>query len=271
MKRKLLYLPLLAAAVFSGCEEMPVTIPELSVGDRKVLAEELTGVRCPNCPDGTAVLVDLGNQFGDNLIVVSIHAAPGYDSPYPENKYDFRTPDGTGMANYIGQASFFPTASINRRIVPPETEPYLPRSIWSAIIIEELAKPPVVGVFVDSEFEPVSRKLDITVTLAPESTLSGEHRLTVLITQDSIQDVQKKGLEKIPDYYHRHVLRDVLTQATGDVINDALTANTAVEKKFSITLPVEWDERHCSIVAFIHHGSSPDKEVLQVEEKHVIE
>ncbi len=271
MKRKLLFLPLLAAAVFNSCEETPVTIPELSVGDRKVLVEELTGVRCPNCPDGTAALVDLGNQLGDNLIVVSIHAAPGYDSPYPENKYDFRTPDGSALANFIGQASFFPTASINRRIVPPETEPYLPRQIWSGIIGEELAKSPTVGIFINSEFDLVDRKLDITLTLAPKSTLSGEHRITVLITQDSIQDVQKKGLEKIPDYYHRHVLRDVLTQATGDVINEPLTSNEVVEKKYSITLPAEWDEKHCSIVAFIHHGNSPDKEVLQVEEKHVIE
>ena len=272
MKRiKLLLPPLLAAALFYGCEEMPIQIPELSVGERKVLVEELTGVRCPNCPDGTATLTALGAQLGDNLVVVSIHAAPGYDAPYPENKYDFRTPDGTAMANFIGQASFFPTASIDRRIVPPETEPYLPRQIWPGVIAEELDKSPVVGIFMESDFDAVSRRLDITVKLAPNQTLSGEHRLTVLITQDSIQDVQKYGLQIVPDYYHRHVLRDVITQATGDVISEPLNANAAVEKKFSITLPAEWDAKHCSVVAFVHHGTDPDKEVLQVEEKHVIE
>lgn len=268
---KLLLLPALAALLFNSCEEMPIQIPELSVGDRKVLVEELTGVRCPNCPDGTATLVSLGAQLGDNLIVVSIHAAPGYDSPYPENKYDFRTAKGTAMANFIGQASFFPTASINRRIVPPETEPFLPRQMWSGIIGEELDKAPALGIFMESDFDAVSRKLDITVNLAPKTTLSGEHRITVLITQDSIQDVQKYGLQIIPDYYHRHVLREVLTQATGDVINEPLNTTTTVEKKFSITLPADWDEKHCSVVAFVHHGTNPDKEVLQVEEKHVIE
>ncbi|HRI60367.1 MAG TPA: Omp28-related outer membrane protein, partial [Saprospiraceae bacterium] len=268
MKHKLFF-PLLAAVAISACKEVPITIPELSVGDRKVLAEELTGVRCPNCPDGTATLVSLSEQLGDNLVVVSIHAAPGYDTPYPESHYDFRTADGTAMANFIGSAAFFPTAAINRRLVPPETEPYLPRAIWSGIISEELDKPPVVGLFVNTEFDDLGRKLDIEVTIAPEATLYGEHRLTVLITQDSIVDYQKKGLEKIPDYTHRHVLRDVLTQPSGDVLEEALTSTSAITKKFSLTLPADWDEKHCSVVAFVHHGTSPDKEVLQVEEVHV--
>ena len=276
MKHKLL-LPLLVASLLYGCKEVPITIPSGAVDpgtgpdQRKVLVEELTGVRCPNCPDGTATLVALGDQLGENLIVVSVHAAPGYDQPYPESQYDFRTTDGDIMADYIGLASFFPTAAINRRIVPPETEPYLPRQIWAGIIDEDLGKDPVMNIALETNYNAASRDLGVTVTLTPRNTLSGEHRLTVLITQDSIQDVQKKGLEKIPDYYHRHVLRDVITQATGDVISNPLISNIAIEKKFSITLPAGWNEKHCSIVAFVHHGSTPDKEVLQVEEKHVIE
>ncbi len=270
MKHKLLF-PLVAAAALQACKEVPVTIPELSVGNRKVLVEELTGVRCPNCPDGTATLVSLGQQLGDNLVVVSIHAAPGYDTPYPENKYDFRTDDGTALAGFLGQAAFFPTAAINRRLVPPETQPFLPRAIWSGIISEELNSVPTAALFMNTEFNAASRQLDVEVTIAPAGNLSGEHRLTLMITQDSIQDYQKKGLEKIPDYYHRHVLRDIITQPTGDVIEEALTSSSTVTKNYSITLPAEWKEKHCSVIAFLHHGTTPDKEVLQVEEKHVVE
>lgn len=268
MKHKL-FLPFLAAVALSSCKEVPVDIPDLVVGERKVLAEELTGVRCPNCPDGTATLVSL-TELGDNLVVVSIHAAPGYDVPYPESHYDFRTANGTAMAKFIGTASFFPTAAINRRIVPPEIEPYLPRTIWSGIIKEELLKPAVAALYLNTDYDEATRKLDIKVNIAPGETLYGEHRLTVLITQDSIQDYQKKGLDKIPDYYHRHVLRDILTQPTGNIIEETLTSSAVVTKNFSIDLPAEWDEKHCSVVAFLHHGTAPDKEVLQVEETHVI-
>lgn len=43
-------LPLLALA-FLGCEEKEITIPELSVGNHRVLVEEITGVKCSNCPE----------------------------------------------------------------------------------------------------------------------------------------------------------------------------------------------------------------------------
>jgi hypothetical protein len=270
MNQLKLLLGALAIILFwSSCEEEPIIIPELKVGERKVVVEELTGVRCPNCPDGTQELVALGNQFGENLIVVGIHAAPGYDNPYPENLYDFRTTAGTEMANFIGQASFFPTASINRRLVPPETEVYLGRAAWAGIISEELAEDPQIGVFIDPTFDPATRKLEVKVNLTPGEDLTGEHRITVLITQDSIVDYQKVGPVKQSDYIHRHVLRDVITQATGDVISDALTGGSLIQKLYSYTLPEEWDEHHCSVVAFVHHGTDPDKRILQADEKHL--
>lgn len=279
MKHKLLF-PLLAAAALHSCKEVPINIPDPAmlpdpcVSYRKVLVEELTGVRCPNCPDGTAQLVSLGSQLGDTLVVVSIHAAPGYDQPYPESQYDFRTTKGTALANFIGLASFYPTAAINRRIVPPETEPFLPRSIWKGIIDEEKKEAPDVCIDLEKSFDAANRNLNISVAITPRINLSGEHRLTVLITQDSIQDVQKKGLDKIPGYIHRHVLREVLTAPTGEIIssaNGSLSPFAIVEKGFVFTLPAGWDEKHCSVVAFVHHGSTPDKEVLQVEEKHIVE
>ena len=238
---------------------------------RRVVVEELTGVRCPNCPEGTATLVGLGDQYGEQLIVVSIHAAVGYDQPYAESKYDFRTADGTSMANFIGAAQGFPSAAVNRRIVPPETEAYLPRTAWAGIIGEELVEVPQIDIKLKNTYTGASRKLDIDVDLIPTVDLSGEHRLTVLITQDSIVDYQKVNLEKVPNYVHRHVMRDILTQPTGDIISEALVQDVVVKKNFSINLPAGWDEKHCSVVAFVHHGTTPDKEVLQAAEAHVIQ
>ena len=263
---------LLTAILLSGCEEKTITIPKLSVGKRNVLVEELTGVHCPNCPNGSAKLSDLGQQFGSNLIVVSIHAAIGYNEPFTESKYDFRTAKGTEMASFIGSAEGFPSAAVDRRLLPSETDWYLaPQTKWSSPIIDDLAKDPVVGVFMDNQYDPVNRRLDITVNIAPETTITDEARLTVLITQDSIQDYQQVNLVKVPDYYHRHVLRDVLTQSSGDVISEPLNAGAVVTKTFSYTLPADWDENHCAVVAFVHHGTTPDKEVLQAAEEHVIQ
>lgn len=267
---------LLTTLFFLSCEEKLVLITPVknsgpTVLTRRVLAEELTGVRCPNCPEGTAALISLGKTHGDALVIVSIHAALGYDTPYPESKYDFRTAAGTEIGSFIGAATFFPSAAINRRIVPPETEPYLSRTFWSGIIDEERAKPLEIDVTLNSTFNPASRQLDVAVELNPLVDLTGtEHRLTVLITQDSIQDYQKVNLEKVPDYYHRHVLRRALSQPTGNIITESLTSGAKITKNFTTQLPADWVEEHCSVVAFVHHGVVPNKEVLQAAEVHVI-
>lgn len=277
MKKKTLLAWFFVASAFwlTDCDENWVIIEPGNSGGggggtekRVVLAEELTGVRCPNCPEGTAALAALQQQYKGQLVVVAIHAALGYDQPYPQSRYDFRTPKGTEMANYIGAAFFFPTAAINRRVVPPETEPYLPRQIWAGIIAEELQKPLLVSVDLRQTYNPATRRLEAQVVVTPKQDLDGDHRLTVLITQDSIIDYQKVNLVTEPNYLHRHVLRSVLTSATGDAL-PALQANKAVERSFALTLPADWVDRHCSVVAFVHRGGVPNKEVLQATEKHI--
>lgn len=279
MKSILVYAALAAGLLLSGCTEELIYInpgggPTDPGGTdsltRNVLVEELTGVRCPNCPEGTATLVGLGQEHGKKLIVVSIHAAIGYDKPFPESKYDFRTPDGTEMANFIGSAIGFPSAAVNRRIIPPDNEAYTPRTKWAGIIEEELAEAPQIDLRLETAFNAASRQLTVTTELIPVADLDGEHRLTVLITQDSIVDYQQVDLVKVSDYVHRHVFRDALTQATGDVIAEPLAADVKITKTFNYTLPADWKEKHCSVVAFVHHGTTPDKEVLQAAEKHVI-
>lgn len=280
MKNIFLFLAFAGLSAAFSCKEKPILIPDLSDGGgggggadvpRRALVEELTGVRCPNCPDGTAALVGLGATLGDELIVVSIHAAPGYDKPYTgESKYDFRTADGTAMANYLGNASFFPTATVNRRLLPNGTSLYLPRASWASAISSDLDKDATVDLRINPVFNAANRSLSITVDVKPLENLSGDHLLTVLITQDSIVDYQKVDLDKIPDYTHRHVLRDVVSSPTGDVIAEPMTAGSTITKTFNLTLPADWDEKHCSIVAFVHRGGDPDKEVIQAAEAHVV-
>jgi Outer membrane protein Omp28 len=259
----------LSGLLVFGCQEKPIPIPDLSVGARKVLVEELTGVRCGNCPDGTKDLTDLQKKFPGRVVIVATHAAPGFDLPYAESVEDFRTAAGTAMANSLGQAAFFPTAAINRRLVSPGTELYLPRAVWAGIVTEELAKPPVAGLFVTAVFNPVNRRVEVAVNIAPEQALTGEHRLTVTITQDSIVDVQKNIIDKVPNYTHRFALRTVLTQPTGDVIAETLNQRSTVTKNFTTVLPIRWDARQCRVVVWLHRSGTPNREVLQVEEVRV--
>jgi hypothetical protein len=272
MKYSLFYI-LLAAVLWSGCEEKALEIPDLQAGARKVLVEELTGVRCQNCPDGTRDLVSLQQTYGaENLIVVSIHAAIGFSAPYtsnPASQYDFRFDAAGEMASYIGIAEGYPTATINRQLLPGGMSPFISRAAWPGTIANEFDEDYGLDMFMGTTYEESSRKLTVNLNVAPSISLPGEHRLTVLITQDSIVDVQLDGSTRVPNYIHRHVLRDIASKPDGDILEGSLTAGALISRSYTITLDPAWDPKHCSVVAFVSRGGNPDKEVLQVTEKHV--
>lgn len=260
----------IAVLLLAGCREKPIPIPDLKVGESRILVEELTGVRCGNCPDGTKELIELRKRFNERVIIVAIHAAPGFDTPFPESAHDFRTPKGTQLANFIGQAAFYPCAAINRRLVPPEQDLYLSRPIWAGLIAEALAKPPAVGLFANTNYNATNRQLSAEIRIAPERLLSGEHRLTVLMTEDSIVDVQRVIVDKVANYQQRFVLRNILTAPTGDPIGEMLNPAAVLVKNFTTTLPLQWNERRCRLVAFLHRNMPNSKEVLQAVEVRII-
>jgi hypothetical protein len=262
----------LLATLFFSCEEKPIIIPPLEVGDRKVVVEELTGIRCTNCPDGAAVLQALSENLGDNLIVVALHAAAGYDEPYPESRYDFRTPDSRAVADYLyitGDPGA-PAASIDRMKFNGEEELFTYRLSWPGYVNSRAAVKPELGLFVLPEYDDATRQLNIKVNIAPDEDLSGDLRLSVYITEDSIADLQLKNGVKIVDYMHRHVFRDALSDATGDPITEPLTKGGLVSRSFSTVLPTDWKSKHCAIVAFLHrNGDAANKEILQADEQRI--
>lgn len=273
MKKTKLLIGAAVIMLFAACKEEPVIIPSpsLNVSGRTVLVEEATGVRCQNCPQGTQTLVAMQQQYGANrLVVVSLHAAANFSVPYSSSAYDFRTPEVQELANYIGPLEGFPTAAVNRRLLPNETSTFLtPHTRWGGEVAQDLFGDASMAINIANTYNHDTRELNIKVDILPDQVLTGEHRITVLITQDSIQDPQLNGSTLVPDYVHRHVVRDVVSAPTGDVIAEALEAGVVITKNFKVTLPADFDEHHCSVVAYVARGGNPDKQVLQAAEKHV--
>lgn len=257
--------------IFSACKEKDLDIPELTVGKHRVMVEEVTGVNCVNCPDGARELAAIQQQVGaENLIIVSIHAGGNLSEPIQGSQYDFQFDEGYDYVNKIGTLFAVPSAAIDRVYNPIDETPFLIDG-WAAKITSQLAIDYKLGLFVTNHYDEATRKLDINVNIAPEIEQSGPHRLTVLISQDSIVDAQYDGPVIVPNYMHRHVLRDVVTAVLGDEITEPLTANALITKTYSLTLDPKWDAKHCAVVAFVHRNGADNKEILQATEAHVTE
>ncbi len=254
MKRMIFFLSLMA---FAACTEISPVVP--SLGDKKVLVEEFTGVRCVNCPAGAAELENLKSIYGDRLVVVSIHAGD-FAPPYSDSKYDFRTTEGTALEAWLGVPLGYPTAVVNRKKFDGQRSLQVTKANWAGLVAEESKAASLLNLAINKKYTKDSRDLTMTVTLVPTDKLPDDMRLSVLLTENDVVDQQETPQGKKSDYSHKHVLRRVLSgDAKGVVLNGALswTGNFKV--------PNTWMAEKCQVVVIVHRGGDI-KDVLQVSE-----
>ncbi len=269
MKKSLYLLATIALLTASGCKEKELQIPDLSSGDHRMLVEELTGVQCAQCPDGALELQTLAHAYGDDkMIVVSIHSSQQFSVPFSNSLYDFRTQEGDELAAYLGSPLAYPSASFDRQSVSGNAL-FLPAQ-WANKVASGFQQDYHLGLYMTNEYDPVTRNLKIQLNATPESTLDGDNRITIMITQDSIVDVQQVNLVKVNNYVHRHVLRDVVTRVDGDPIG-ALAGGEVYTYDYEVNLSADWVAKDCHVVAFIHRGGADDRAVLQAVEGHAVE
>lgn len=274
--KKVAVLVFLCCSIFFyfSCEEVG---PNIDIGNggttdtgtvqlRNVLIEEFTGVQCVNCPEGSEVIEALKGVHGDRLIPISIHAG-FFSNPYPESLYDFTTPEGDQLEQDLGPVSAFPAAVINRKIFEGASGLVVGKNSWAGYIAQdkEIATPVEIGIV--KSFDTGNRQLEVTVDLNFVETVSDPLMISVMITEDDVADYQLTPNGKQPDYVHKHILRGMMTNAGGNPYSNDTNAGDSGSDVFAMTLPAEWDESKCEIVAFVH--SSVSKEVLQAYATHI--
>ncbi|MCB0584319.1 MAG: Omp28-related outer membrane protein [Phaeodactylibacter sp.] len=275
---------LLAGLLWLGCEEIPPVINPSMGGSnpdgptpvedqqRQVLIEEFTGVRCVNCPAGSAAIEGLLGLHGQQLVAISIHAG-SFAPPYSESQYDFRIDEGASLLSYLGEPLGYPTAVVNRKKFDGEFDLQLGRQQWAGFIAQELLEPPKVKIDIENAYNNEDRKLEVKATLYVEETISEEDiRISVAITESDVEDLQLTPESGTPDpnYKHQHVLRGMLTNYDGNPIDEPLGAGAIIEKTFSTTLPTDWVASNCDVVVFVNLNGEK-KDVLQVHHAAVTE
>ena len=269
-KIKYLWILLLGFTMVS-CDEVPVVIPEgggtgggptpVDSIERVVLLQELTGVKCPNCPTGAAEAKRLLNKYDDQLAVVAIHG-DFLTTPLSESKYDFRTSfsrDIESVTSFIGK----PAGAINRKVFDDPTLLAYDVDKWDAFIEAELQTFADIEIFLDAFVE--DDQISVTVDLKPMKDLAGLN-ISVALTQGGIIDPQEEGSNVIEDYEHEHVLRHMFTQSLGDNLGN-LTQDEITSRSYTFTMPADaepaYDPSHIEIVAYITQDGASESPVIQ--------
>jgi hypothetical protein len=259
----------LAFLFLLACEEIPPVVTPLEGGQvrdtllQNILVEEFTGARCVNCPAGSSELARLQGVYGDQLIIVAIHAG-SFARPYPESREDFRTSEGDALLNYLGQPLGYPSAIINRKLYDGEVDLQLSRSLWPLFLQQESERLATMElaprVRYDSTSREVTYNLDLTLL---EGNLSSDVRLSLMVVEDNVADLQLTPDGPDEQYVHRHNLRDMLTAATGNSLPDDWEVGQAISRQFTYQLPSDWKQENVSLVAVVHENGER-KDVLAV-------
>ncbi|MBN2175396.1 MAG: Omp28-related outer membrane protein [Bacteroidales bacterium] len=242
---------------------------------RKILLEDYTGHTCVNCPGATLVAFDLAEQYPGQVILIAVHAGyfaiPQSQPPYDT---DFRTEVGEELIDFFGIITN-PSGMVNR--VGEGAERILGEGQWPSAVGGEINKPVDAGILITNDYNPQTRVLSTTLEMQFVNNLSDLYRVCAYIIEDSIVSPQKNNdpsvgpTPDILDYVHMHMLRGSLNGTWGDLVTDQ---EIIAEESYLITLndytlPDEWDDGHCAIVAFIYNTNT--YEIIQAQEADVKE
>lgn len=217
--------------------------------DHKVLVEEFTGQYCPNCPLGHEALNGIKKMYGDNAIIVSIHAGGDTNAEY-DPEYGLGTLDGDKYAAMFGIQAY-PSAVINRT-----SGVLTDRALWQGSVFKAAITPPKVKISLMANVD------DNTIKINSKLATTGDDincKYQIWITEDNFIGFQKNNNEYIVDYVHNHVYRASVNGIGGEEVQLNSDVKTV---EHSIAIASNWKASNLKVVAFVY----TDNEVLQAEE-----
>lgn len=265
---------------------------------KKVLIEDFTGHRCPNCPAAAEELVSLQDFYGDRVIGIAIHpSSPAFSTPSPltasSYTYDFRTQFGDDIDNIFEITTVgLPRGMVNRTGF--DTQHQLGKDEWSSIVQMELEKAPIFGITLSSNVSNGNGTISITAEALTNINLDKkekieDYNIVICLTEKNIVQWQKDNTAgDIEDYEHNHVLRTMINTTFGESIGNSFVDGDIWEKDYSIDITTlentnenyslntlfmgngnckEWNEDNMEIVVYIYNTSN--YEIVQVEEVHL--
>ncbi len=200
--------------------------------DQNVLMEEGTGTWCGFCPYGADSLKAVIARYPGRVQGISYH---GGSTTEP-----MQTPSTTFWTTII-KLTGWPQGSVNRMVFKGQSAAALNRNAWNSSIADVLAtkRSPISLNVLAKTYDPTSKRTSITVEVMFHRDLALPVRLNIAQVQDQMNYTQsfyppEGGTVKLYPYFHDHVLRQMIPNDAGEVINAG--GNVVSQTKVTKTL-----------------------------------
>lgn len=230
---------LLSYIVVVMAQDVPRSFP------RKFLLEHFTTEQCGYCPYGMYFITNYLQGQEEQYIWVSHHSGFGTD--------EYTIPANDSIGNLVG-ADSAPNVALNRvKHNAPEEYIYSFHPGYLPNIAISDDKTAEASVHIAHTYDADTRQLHVDVSGQVANNNWRELLVTVLIKESNLVGKQAEyvfsftqGIWK--EYLHTRVVRDVLTNALGNVVG---VADNAYHYAIDCVLDEAWKAEDCSIVAYI--------------------
>lgn len=283
MKLNALFYGFIVAVFFSSCTEIPPFI-DFSDGPvvlkdttyvianipakpaKHALVEDISGVRCVNCPAASETAKQLLSKYGEKVSLITLHPLSLRQYTTPHQGYDTLSTEVSEliMTQILGTPAGLPAGAVNRTRFSGENRITMAHTSWEKYVQEEIALfTPVVleNSYTGSEAE---RKgvLSVKVTLA--EAVSRPLALSVFLLESDIISKQSTPDGYEEKYKHVHVMREGITPYNGIKLGDYQETGRVFEKDFEVQVSPKYQYTNCSFVIIVHYADAEGFEVLQV-------
>jgi hypothetical protein len=293
------FIPALIALLFSACDKVKspcvncVTVTHcvdsataivktnsLTSSFRKVLLEDYTGHTCGNCPRAAEKAEAMAAIYKDSVVIIACHVSNQFAAPVTETHYkeDFRDATGTDWDIFLGMSSAgLPKGSVNRSLPFPQSP-----NNWASLVPAALHQPQSVKLDIKTYYDPASKYLNVEVKSKFLKAFTGDVKLVLVLTQDSLKGEQKDynppaGVEvetdgeTRPDYEFDHLLIGSINGTWGQLVKSSPAVNDTASVRTNCYLlskcffqsSVCVNDKYVNLVAFVY--SETTKEILQAE------
>ena len=281
MKKSLVLIGIFTVSIFLfSCDEEPPPGLDFSTGpendttyivstipsaqSKNVLIEDLTGVRCNNCPKAAAEAVRL-HEINPRIKVMALYIkSSSFSTPWTGYE-DLTTQVAEDIIQDTEAPGGLPKGYVDR-VKGTSNNIANQWEDWEGITTPQLAKTTPVNITLERELNTdtsvVKAKVELVYT---EDVPSANHALLLVLTESHIKSKQampdnSKNLE----YLHNHVLRTSLTSSLGKTIEANVEAGRLIFSTYSLTMEDYWDPAHCHLLALVQDRTT--KEIIQVQE-----
>lgn len=272
MKRLVLYSSILGL-LFTACEEVPPFIdfsvpvkskdttyiaPAVPAAQHKaVLIEDITGVRCNNCPQAAQKVKDiLTAKTEDSVVAIALYSSDynyNFTAPWPGFTV-LNSSFSSQILSQLGAPQGLPSGYVDRFIFGSQSVRFNPYQSWDNLVNERLKQSTPVNIKLQKSVS--GRKVTIKMILEYTETVSGTQKWSLFVTESDIVSKQTTLTATDDNYVHNHVLRAAIGNAVGNALNASLVPGRVFEKELEYELPADFNMSKCHIVCVVSDAAT---------------